>query len=124
MTPTATQQRAHMRVQLQEQRGRGPQGTIHHAAIPLFDLDGDGVTTAQVEVALIELRSHRAIPGNRRIQRQADAAFQRATRWLHQRPSNGGVNERRGWSFPFDPQRPDDTFRFDIENLVGHNLRK
>lgn len=123
--PTATpERRPAMLVQLQEQRGPGSRNTIHYDTARLYDENGFGVTTAQVVDALQELRLHQAIPTNRRIQQQANDALGRAIRWVNARPPTGISDQNRSWSFYFDEANPSRTYRFDIVNIIGTNLRR
>lgn len=107
-----------MRVQLQEQSGPD---TIHHHSVPLVATVGVGwVTVAQIVAALQQLRAHPAIPGA--LGALADSALARAIAWAQARPP-AGVAAMRPKSFYFDVQNPGHSLRFDIENIVGHNLR-
>lgn len=106
-----------MRVQLQQQRGGR---TIHHQSVVLDGGATGSVTTAEVIVALQELRRHPAIPS--REHARADASLARAERWVTTRPPSG-VTGRFSKSFYFNPQRPGTSFRFDIEGLTGTHLQ-
>lgn len=108
--------RASMRVQLQEQRNRR---TIHHASVPLFDRTGSGVTSAQVIEALRQLRHSGLIPRGQHF--IADAALDRAVRFVLSRPPTG-ISQAVSKSFYFNPHTPGNSWRFDIENIVGTNL--
>ena len=103
-----------MRVQVQQQVGGK---TVHHAS-RVVSADG-GVTTAQLQEALIHLRWSAAIP--KREAARADAALARALQWTDARPPSG-VAGRFSKSFYFDPQRPRESWRFDIEGMTGQNL--
>lgn len=116
-TPTPTpppNQRPRMLVQLQE-------GRNHHDSILLYD-HGGGVTTTQAIGALRQLRAHPAIP--RREQHRADVALRQATRWVQSHPPNGFSTQGYSRSFYFNPQDTRDSWRFDVVNLVGTNLRR
>lgn len=106
-----------MRVQLQEQANRR---TIHHASLPLLDQTGSRVTTAQVIDALRQLRHSGVIP--KAQQAGATAALDRAVRFVLSRPP-AGISQAVSKSFYFDPQTPGNSWRFDIENIVGTNLK-
>ncbi len=108
-----------MRVQLQQQRGRG--NTVDHASVTLTDPRGGGVTAAQVVAALQDLHNHPAIPN--REQRRAAVALTRAIAWIQSRPPDGVAAVVKK-SFYFDPGNPSHSWRFDVENLRGHNLRR
>lgn len=106
-----------MRVQLQEQTGGK---TVHHHSTTLPARSG-GVRVKDLVKALTALRTQSAI--TKSLGKSADAALQRATTWATSRPP-GGVSGQHNWSFPFDPHKPRGSFRFDIENIVGNNLRQ
>lgn len=111
-------QRAGMRVQLQEQTaGR----TLHHDSTALYAEDEIGVVTDQVINALRQLRQHPSI--KRREQTQANTALDRAITWTKNRPPYGIAQQGVNQTFSFNPQKPNETKRFDIENLIGHNLQ-
>ena len=96
--PTATQQRANMRVQLQ----RG--STDHYASIELFDITGTGggVTTNQIIDALRQLRQNPAI--TRKENQKADDALRRAINWTQARPPTGVSQQGYSWEFYFNLQ--------------------
>ena len=105
-----------MRIQLQQQSGGR---TVHHGSQVLRA--AGGVTTDQLVAALRQLRDHDAIP--RREQASADTALTNAIKWVEARPPPG-VHGRFSKSFYFDPQKPWESWRFDIEGLFGYNLRQ
>jgi hypothetical protein len=114
---TPTQGRASMRVQLQGQQGGT---TTHYTSTPIYDLTGNGVTTVQVIQELQLLRQNPNI--TRREQSQATQALQDAiTFTLSFRPY--GWSQQGNHSSYFNRQQKNNTKRFDIENLVGTNLR-
>ena len=103
-----------MRVQLQQQSGGR---TVHHASLVLRAIGG--VTTDQLIAALRDLRDHDAVP--KRAQDGAALALASAIRWVEARPPAGVVG-RFSKSFYFDPHKPWESWRFDIEGLSGYNL--
>jgi hypothetical protein len=105
-----------MRLQLQQQAGGR---TVHHASLVLRA--SGGVTTSELAAALRHLRANIAIPGGQ--QSSAEAALARALKWVQARPP-AGVAGRFSKSFYFDPHRPHESWRFDIEGLSGYNLLK
>ncbi len=113
-------ERPRMIVQLQQQ---SQSKTIHHATIQLFAEDGAEVTTQQVITALHQLHTHPMLPRTNKLQTQADEALQRAVRWVHQRPPTGVSSANRSWSFYFNPKDLHNTFRYDMINIIGVNLR-
>lgn len=78
------------------------------------------VTVEQVMAALTVLLSSPRLP--KRQSSLAMAAHAKASKWVSERPPYGW-DGRFGESFVFDASRPYDGFRFDVENLVGCNLR-
>lgn len=78
-----------------------------------------GVTVEQARAALQELLSSPAIPSS--VAGGARDALARAVAWIAARPP-GGVVGRVSQSFYFD-RKDTDGFRFDVENLYGHNLK-
>lgn len=106
-----------MRVQWQENKGGDNQ---HHDSQGLYPTatPPPGVKVALVVGALGRL--HAALPkGQVKV---GTGAHARAVTWAQARPP-GGVTGVMSWSFYFDVQNPGNCMRFDIENLVGHNLR-
>lgn len=112
--------RARMRVQIQEQRGSK---TVHHDSEALFGTPAKKPEVAVQEAldALERMRASRGIPRSKFA--EADAALERARMWVRARPPSG-VSGTYSWSFEFDPLTPDRSFRFDIENIFGQNLRR
>src|SRR5437773_2245487 len=96
-----------MRIQLQQQSGGR---TVHHASHVLRA--SGGVSASELPSALLSLRQNPAIPGSERA--KADAALARAMKWIRARPP-AGVSGRFSKSFYFDPQKPNESWRFDIE---------
>jgi hypothetical protein len=92
------------------------QNNLETESIPIEDL-GDGVTTAQVVDALSTLNL--LVP--RRLQRNAAPAYRKAVKWTLERPPYG-VSAVTKKSFYFDPYI--DDWRFDIEVLDGHHLKR
>ena len=105
-----------VRVQLQQQSGGR---TVHHASLALRA--AGGVTIEQVVAALRQLRDHEAIP--KRAQDEVGGALARAVRWVEARPP-AGVSGRFSKSYYFDPQKPWESWHFDVEGLSGYNLRQ
>jgi hypothetical protein len=81
----------------------------------------DQVVVSQVTAALRRMRNSDHLPKSAR--KRADAALATAIAWVEERPPDGWTG-RYGQSFPFDEEQPKSDFRFDVENLRGHNLRE
>jgi hypothetical protein len=105
-----------MRVQLQQQSGGR---TIHHASIVLRA--PSGVTLPEPVNALQQLRHSGSVPKGEEA--GADFALANARRWADARPP-AGVSGRFSKSFYFDPHRPRQSWRFDVEGPAGYNLRR
>lgn len=107
-----------MRVQLQRQHGGR---TIHHASEVLLVEPGGDVLVNDVAAALRRLAASDVIP--RREHGRAERALGRALGWLDAWPPRG-VSGRFSKSFYFSPERPGESWRFDIEGLQGTHLRR
>ncbi|MCW8138078.1 MAG: hypothetical protein KIT58_04145 [Planctomycetota bacterium] len=107
----------HMRVQLQ----RGLYETFDSEPLSPTKAHADQVVVAQVTAALRRMRDSAHLPKSR--QKRADGALAAAIEWVENRPPDGRTG-RYGQSFPFDEEEPKSDFRFDVENLRGHNLRE
>lgn len=110
-----------MRVQLQ--RDDDPDC---YDSILLHPVEPDShVTVAQVEAALNALLLSPKLPGRERA--RALRARSRARRFVGGLPPGGWSREdgevSAARSFTFDRTNCYQGFRFDIENLYGHNLR-
>lgn len=107
-----------MRAQLQQQRAVR---TIHHHSVVVVARSAEGVGAKQLVAALLRLGAHVAIPASERA--RADAALERAIRWVRGRPP-AGVLGPFSRSFYFPPDKPGTSWRFDIEGFRGSHLRQ
>lgn len=94
-------------------------------SIALEDWTGQGVSVATALAGLTMLRAMpRSVPAG--CEAVADAALQTTRIWIANRPPNGvwgRVSQSEYWHIYGQPCNNDFSFRWDVENYVGGNLR-
>lgn len=103
-----------------QQVGPGTKNRKTYQGIPLPDLTGNGVTTAQVIAALKACLANPVI--SNKLRADAARANADAVAYVQKFPPNGTAG-RWSKSFYFGFQDRNHNWSFDVENLAGYNLR-